>query len=115
MMFAPSNVQFDSMVLSTFVRCMGCTPGTIVVLSMPQAWWFRSTPPSPCGPWCSSTTPVPHEEAILVDLEEAPDVSVNRTLRPTQLSPEAHAYLSPRKRKDSTTPTANHEQDRPRR
>lgn len=101
MMFAQQRAQFDSMALSTFVRCMGVyPPGTIVVLSNGATGMVVSVNTTkPLRPMVLIHDPsVPREEAILVDLEEAPDVSVSRTLRPTQLSPEAHAYLSPRKR-----------------
>ena len=75
-------------------------PGTIVVLSNGATGMVVSVNTTkPLRPMVLIHDPsVPREEAILVDLEEAPDVSVSRTLRPTQLSPEAHAYLSPRKR-----------------
>ena len=40
---------------------------------------------------------VPREEAIWSIWKRRLTQSVSRALRPTQLSPEAHAYLSPRK------------------
>ena len=41
---------------------------------------------------------VPKESAIIVDLEEEPEVTVTRTMRPQQLPQAAYDYLSPRKR-----------------
>ena len=39
---------------------------------------------------------VPRAEALMVDLREAPDVRIERALRPADLEPEVLAYLSPR-------------------
>jgi hypothetical protein len=41
---------------------------------------------------------VPKSEAIVVDLEQEPDVTISKTLKPQQLPPAVFDYLSPRKR-----------------
>ncbi len=41
---------------------------------------------------------VPREEAILADLEQEPDVSISKTMRPQHLAPAALEYLNPRRR-----------------
>ena len=100
-MFSQQRAQFDPLVLSTFVRCMGVyPPGTLVVLSNGATGLVVSqNTTKPLRPVVLIYDPaVPKEEAILVDLETEPDVSVTKAMRPQQLSPEAHAYLSPRKR-----------------
>ena len=100
-MFAQQRSQFDQLAMSTFVRCMGVyPPGTIVVLSNGATGMVVSVNTTkPLRPVVLVYDPsVPKEEAILVDLETEPDVSVTKTLRPQQLTPDVHAYLSPRKR-----------------
>lgn len=100
-MFAQWRSQFDAMAMSTFVRCMGVyPPGTLVVLSNGALGMVVSVNTTkPLRPMVLIHDPaVPRDEAILIDLEQAPDVSITKTMRPQQLSPEAHAYLSPRKR-----------------
>ncbi|HET8870785.1 MAG TPA: HD domain-containing phosphohydrolase [Aquabacterium sp.] len=100
-MFAQQRSQFDPLAMSTFVRCMGVyPPGTIVVLSNGTTGMVVSVNTTkPLRPMVLVFDPaVPREEAILVDLEQEADVSVTKTLKPPQLSPEAHTYLAPRKR-----------------
>jgi hypothetical protein len=41
---------------------------------------------------------IPKDEAILLDLEQEPDINIAKALRPIQLPPEVYEYLSPRKR-----------------
>ncbi|MGE5451062.1 MAG: HD-GYP domain-containing protein [Acidobacteriota bacterium] len=100
-MFAQQRSQFDPLVLSTFVRCMGVyPPGTIVVLTNGAIGMVVSQNTSkPLRPVVLiHDAAVPRDEAVLVDLEQEPGVSITKTLRPQQLSPEAHAYLAPRKK-----------------
>lgn len=100
-MFAQQRTQYDQLAMSTFVRCMGVyPPGTIVVLNNGATGMVVSqNTTKPLRPVVLIHDPsVPREEAVLVDLEVEPDVSITKTLRPAQLSQEVHAYLSPRKR-----------------
>ncbi|TAK99372.1 MAG: HD-GYP domain-containing protein [Aquabacterium sp.] len=101
MMFAQQRNQYDQLAMSTFVRCMGVyPPGTIVVLSNGATAMVVSVNTSkPLRPVVLVYDPsVPKEEAIVVDLEVEQDVSITKTMRPQQLSSDAYAYLSPRKR-----------------
>ena len=41
---------------------------------------------------------VPTEDALVIDLEQAGDLGVQRSLKPTQLPRAVFEYLSPRKR-----------------
>jgi hypothetical protein len=41
---------------------------------------------------------VPKDEALVLDLEAAPELGIRRSLRPSQLPREALDYLSPRKK-----------------
>lgn len=101
MLFAQQRAHFDSLALNTFVRCMGVyPPGTIVVLSNGVIGMVVSVNTTkPLRPMVLVHDPaVPREEAILVDLEQEQDLSITKTMRPQQLSAEAHAYLAPRNR-----------------
>ncbi len=101
LLFSQQSSRFDSKALSTFVRCMGVyPPGTVVELSDDRLAMVVSVNTSkPLRPVVLVYNPaIPKSEALLLDLEHEPTVSVRKTLRPQQLSPEAHAYLSPRTR-----------------
>jgi hypothetical protein len=41
---------------------------------------------------------IPKTEAIIVDLESAPEISITRALRPESLAPSVFEYLGPRRR-----------------
>lgn len=100
-MYSQQRAQFDPLAMSTFVRCMGVyPPGTIVVLSNGALGMVTSVNSTrPLKPTVLVFDPaVPKDEAILVDLEKEPDVSVSKTVKPQQLPQDAHDYLSPRKR-----------------
>lgn len=100
-MFAQQRNQYDQLAMSTFVRCMGVyPPGTLTVLSNEAiAMVVSVNTTKPLRPVVLVYDPaVPKEEAIMVDLEAEPDVSITRAMRPQQLSADAYAYLAPRKR-----------------
>jgi len=100
-MYAQQRSQFDPMAISTFIRCMGVyPPGTIVGLSNGALGMVISVNSArSLKPTVLVFDPsVPREEAIVVDLELEPDVTVAKTVRPQTLTPAAVAYLSPRKR-----------------
>jgi putative nucleotidyltransferase with HDIG domain len=100
-MFAQQRNQYDQLAMSTFVRCMGVyPPGTLTVLSNDAiAMVVSVNTTKPLRPVVLVYDPaVPKEEAIMVDLEAEPDVSITKAMRPQQLSADAYAYLSPRKR-----------------
>lgn len=100
-MYAQQRSQSDPLAMTTFVRCMGVyPPGTIVVLSNGSLGMVASVNSTrPLKPTILVYDPaVPKEEAILVDLEQEPDVVVSRAIKPQQLPQAAHDYLSPRKR-----------------
>lgn len=99
-MYAQQRSQFDPLAMTTFVRCMGVyPPGTIVVLSNGALGMVASVNSTrPLKPTILIYDPaVPKEEAILVDLEQEPDVTVSRAIKPQQLPQAAHDYLSPRR------------------
>ncbi len=100
-MYAQQRSQFDANAMGVFVRCMGVyPPGTVVVLSNGVLGMVVSINSSrPLKPTVMIYDPgVPKEQAIIIDLEDEPEVSVTRTMRPQQLPQAAYDYLSPRKR-----------------
>ena len=100
-LFGQRRAQFDNLVLTTFVRSVGIyPPGTVVTLSNGTLGLVVSVNSSrPLKPTVLVYDPaVPKDSAIVVDLEEEPDVAVASTLRPAQLPAAVFDYLSPRKR-----------------
>ena len=100
-MFAKARAQFDSRVLTTFIRFMGVyPPGTLVRLSN-DFWGLVMTVNmrTPLKPGIMLFDPaIPKEEAILLDLKDEPQINISKACRPSQLPEEAIDYLSPRKR-----------------
>ncbi len=100
-LFGQRRAQFDSTAMTTFVRIMGIyPPGTVVALSNGTIGSVVSVNASrPLKPTVLVYDPaVPRNQAVVVDLEEEPEVTVAKTLRPQQLPQVVHDYLSPRKR-----------------
>jgi HD-GYP domain-containing protein (c-di-GMP phosphodiesterase class II) len=101
LLYGQKRARFDAKVIATFVRCMGIyPPGTLVVLSNGSLGMVVSVNSSrPLKPSVLVFDPAARRsEAIVVDLEREPDVSVVKTLRPAQLTSDAMSYLAPRKR-----------------
>jgi hypothetical protein len=100
-MFAQRRAKFDPKALQVMIRCLGVyPPGTVVKLSNDAIALVASVNPvKPLRPWVTVYDPgVPKDEAIMLDLEEEPDINITKALRPIQLPPEVYDYLSPRKR-----------------
>lgn len=101
LMFAQGQKQFDTTMLSAFIKMMGVyPPGSVVQLTDERYALVVSV---------NSTRPlkprvlvydadVPPEEALIVDLEQTPALGIRRSLKPLQLPRETHNYLSPRQR-----------------
>jgi len=100
-MYGQQRAHFELLPLNTFIRCMGVyPPGTIVVLSNEATATVVSVNSArPMKPTVLVyDKAVPREQAILVELEREPEVSIVRTLRPHQLPDDVRDYLSPRTR-----------------
>ena len=101
LIYGQRRAHFDPTVLTTFVRSVGIyPPGTVVALNNGTLGMVVSVNSSrPLKPTVLVYDPaVPKEGAIVVDLEQEPDVAVASTLRPAQLPAAVFDYLSPRKR-----------------
>lgn len=100
-MYGQRRAQFDANAMTTFIRSVGIyPPGTVVALSNGTLGMVVAVNSSrPLKPTVLVYDPaVPKEMAMVVDLEEEPEVTVLKTLRPQQLPQAAHDYLQPRKR-----------------
>ncbi len=99
--YGQRRAQFDNLVLTTFVRSVGIyPPGTVVNLSNGTLGMVLSVNSSrPLKPTVLVYDPaIPKDGAIVVNLEEEPEVSVANTLKPADLPAEVFDYLSPRRR-----------------
>ena len=101
MMFKQQRHLLDSAALDMFIRCMGVyPPGTLVKLSDDSLGMVISInsgkPLRPSVLVYDSS--VPKNEAIILDLSQETDIEISASLKPSQLSPQAYDYLSPRKR-----------------
>ena len=100
-MFKKEPSKYDPILLQLFVRCMGIyPPGSVVQLNNGQIGLIMSVNPGRLlHPSLLIYDPdVPKEEALWLDMREAPELSVVKTLRPAELDMAVIAYLDPRTR-----------------
>jgi putative nucleotidyltransferase with HDIG domain len=100
-MFAKRKGWFDQGMLSKLVRVLGVyPPGSIIQLSNGATGMVISVnslkPLQPTAIVYDAS--VPKSEAIILDLEKTPEVTISKALRPSTLTPSVLEYLSPRKR-----------------
>ena len=91
--------RFDPELLSLFIHSMGIyPPGTVVELSNDLIGMVISLSSDnqlrPCV--LVYDEKIPRKEALMLDLNEDPEISVVNSVRPSQLPPEVYAYLNPR-------------------
>lgn len=100
-MFAHQRAQLDNGPLGVFIRCLGVyPPGTVVRLSDGTLGLVLAVNSSkPLRPTVLIYDPeVPSSEAVILDLENEPELSISECLRPMQLPRAALEYLAPRRR-----------------
>lgn len=100
-MYGQQRARFELLPLNTFIRCMGVyPPGTVVVLSNDATAIVVSVNSArPARPTVLvHDAAVPRDQAILVELEREPEVTILRAVRPQQLPDDVREYLSPRTR-----------------
>jgi putative nucleotidyltransferase with HDIG domain len=101
LIYAQRKDWFDPKVLNIFIRLMGVyPPGSIVELSDGRFAMVVSVNSSrPLRPRVIvHDRGIPAEEALMVKLENMPELGIRRSLKPVQLPKASHDYLSPRKR-----------------
>ncbi len=100
-MFKKEAGKYDPVLLQLFIRCMGVyPPGSVVQLSNGQIGLVVNVNPGQLlHPALLMYDPaIPKEEALWLDLRDAPELSVAKTLRPAELDGAVLAYLDPRTR-----------------
>ncbi len=100
-MYSKEGAHFHPKLLQKFIRFMGVyPPGTIVGLSDEQVGVVIKVNPS--NPLRSTLIlydeDVPKSEAIILDLNEEPEINISKSISPVQLSPAVIDYLSPLRR-----------------
>ena len=101
LMFAKMRSRFDPKLLQVFIRCLGVyPPGTIVQLANGVVGMVVNVNTAkPTRPQVMIyEASVPREDAVVVDLEQQPDLNIVKSIRPSQVPKDIYNYLSPRKR-----------------
>lgn len=101
MLFAQGRARYDAAVLNGFIRMMGVYPaGSLVQLTDDRyAIVVGGNTSRPLKPRVLVHDPkVPRQDALLLDLEETPDVGIRRSLTAGKLPPASLEYLDPRPR-----------------
>lgn len=99
MLFTQQRRRFDEALLASFIRMMGVYPaGSVVQLTDERYAMVMAVNSSrPLKPRVLVHDPrVPPEEALLLDLEQAPGLGIRRSLPPARLPADAREYLAPR-------------------
>ena len=101
LIFAQMKPRFDGQTLGAFIRMMGVyPPGSVVQLANDAfAIVVSVNSARPLKPRVIvHDVSVPREEALIIDLEDAPELGIRRSMKPSQLPRAALDYLSPRPR-----------------
>jgi HD-GYP domain-containing protein (c-di-GMP phosphodiesterase class II) len=101
LIFAQLKTRFDSAALSAFIRMMGVYPPGSVVQLIDDRYAIVVSVNSarPLKPRVIVHEPsVPKHEALILDLEHAPQLGIRRSLKPANLPAPALDYLAPRQR-----------------
>ncbi|WP_246094675.1 HD-GYP domain-containing protein [Tepidimonas aquatica] len=96
LLFARHKAQFEARTLAAFIRMVGVyPPGTIVQLSDGRYATVQAVNASrPLKPRVLVHDPtVPRSEALLLDLQAQPQLSIQRSLRPDQLPRARYCYF----------------------
>lgn len=101
LIFAHLKPRFDPLVVTSFIRMMGVyPPGSIVqMVDQRYAMVVSVNAERPLKPRVIVFDPkVSKHEALILNLECAPELGIRRSLKPTALPRAAMDYLSPRQR-----------------
>lgn len=101
MLFAQRKHQFEHHTLQAFVKLMGVyPPGSVVQLNDDRyAVVVSANASRPNKPAVLvHDSAVPADQALVLNLDSSPDVSIRRSLHAKHLPPTSLDYLSPRKR-----------------
>jgi putative nucleotidyltransferase with HDIG domain len=101
MLFAQGRTKYDAVTLNAFMRMMGVYPaGSLVQLTDDRfAMVVGLNATRPLKPCVLVHDPkVPRQDALLLDLEERPDLGIRRSLSASKLPSATLDYLDPRPR-----------------
>lgn len=101
LIFAQLKTRFDSVALSAFIRMMGVYPPGSVVQLMDERYAMVVSVNSarPLKPRVIVHDPgASRHEALILDLETAPNIGIRRSLKPVALPGAAMDFLAPRQR-----------------
>jgi len=101
LLFAQGKTKFDTAILGAFIKMMGVyPPGSAVQLTDDRyALVVGVNSMRPLKPRVMvHEAKVPRDEALVLDLENAPGLGIRRSIRPQQLPPASLEYLAPRPR-----------------
>jgi len=101
LIFSQQKTRFDATVLSAFIRMVGVyPPGSVVQLNDERhALVVSVNSARPLKPRVIVHEPgVPASQALVLDLEQNPQASIRRSLKPASLPAAAQDYLQPRQR-----------------
>jgi putative nucleotidyltransferase with HDIG domain len=100
-MFSVQKTIFDEKLLASFIHCLGIyPPGTIVQLNNGSIGMVICVnPESQLQPGIVLYDPeIPKKDALIIDMQDEPDLKIAASIRPAALPPEIFDYLSPRSR-----------------
>lgn len=99
--FAQRKAKFDTKALQLMIRSLGVyPPGSVVHLSNDMlATVTAVNPKKPLNPWVLVyDEKIPKDEALMINLEEATEITITKAIAPQLLPPKVMAYLNPRQR-----------------
>lgn len=100
-MFAQQKRHFHLETLTTFIHMMGVfPPGSVVQLTDERfAIVVSVNSARPIRPYVVIHNPeIPRDDALIINLQDEPQINIHRSIKPLQLPKAAYEYLSPRKR-----------------
>ncbi len=101
LIFSQLRAQFDGPILGSFIRMMGIyPPGSVLeFLDGRHALVVSVNSSRPLRPRVIVyDRTVPKTEALILDLEQCPEISIRRSIKPSSLPSDALQYFLPRKR-----------------
>jgi len=99
-MFALKRAKFDDRLLKLFIKRLGVyPPGSLIQLTNEMIGLVVSVnSEQPLRPNVMVYDPtVPKDAALIISLENEPELKVAKSIRPAQLARQVHQYLNPRK------------------
>ncbi len=100
-MYARQKDTFDERLLSVFIKCLGIyPPGTVVQLNNGAIGMVIAVnPEDQLHPSVLLYDPeIPPKDALILDMQDDPDLKITQSIRPAALPQQIFDYLSPRTR-----------------